>query len=159
MSTIEIKDAGPVESLSIPIPEGGGVVVLIGPNGAGKDLSIDAIKSALGGKQKPTLRDGAKFGSVDLPGVHLTITSSVRKKGEAECASVGGDLDYSQFVDPKKKDPVAADKDRISLLCKIHGIEADRAKFYELLGGEAAFAATVVQLEALPRSHMWNRAH
>jgi hypothetical protein len=24
---------------------------------------------------------------------------------------------------------------------------------------EAAFAATVVQLEALPRSHMWNRAH
>jgi hypothetical protein len=142
MSTIEIKNTGAVEELSIPLPEEGGVVVLTGPNGAGKDTSIEAIKSALGGKQRPTVRDGAKFGTVSIPGVDIRITSTVRKKGEAEVASVGGDMDYSEFVDPKLKSPAAADKARISLLCKIHGIKPDRSKFYELLGGEGAFNAT-----------------
>ena len=40
MSVIEIKNIGPISTASIPIPEGGGVVVLRGKNGSGKSIEI-----------------------------------------------------------------------------------------------------------------------
>lgn len=134
MSEIKIDNVGPVEHLEVPILEDGGIVVLTGGNGRGKDLSIAAVRRALGSSDKIGPRDGEKFGTVSVPGISLTVTGSVRKKGVAEVSSISGEFDYAEFVDPVKKSPEAADSARISLLCKIRGIQPDRAMFEKLVG-------------------------
>jgi len=130
---IRIENIGPISELEIPLHEDGGVIVLTGPNGAGKDIAIKAVRQALGSKERLTKKDGSKSGSLEMPGVTLKVTANVRRTGEAEVVAISGDLDYAEFVNPVKKDPVAADKDRIKLLCKIHGVEADRSKFESLM--------------------------
>ncbi|MCB1771940.1 MAG: AAA family ATPase, partial [Candidatus Competibacteraceae bacterium] len=50
MNNIMIKNIGAIESVSIPVPKGGGVVVLRGRNGSGKSTALDAIQSAVSGK-------------------------------------------------------------------------------------------------------------
>lgn len=50
MTTVEIKDIGPIENLSIPVPDGGGVVVFRGKNGVGKSHALAAIDALVTGK-------------------------------------------------------------------------------------------------------------
>ena len=40
---VKIKNIGPISTLSMPVPEGGGVVVLKGRNGSGKGTALDGI--------------------------------------------------------------------------------------------------------------------
>ena len=67
--TIEVKNIGPVEQVSIPVPEGGGIVVLKGRNGSGKTQTLRAIESAATGRGRPSVRDGALRGEINGLGV------------------------------------------------------------------------------------------
>ncbi|MBK8184740.1 MAG: AAA family ATPase [Candidatus Competibacteraceae bacterium] len=69
MKNIEIKNIGPIASVTIPVPEAGGVVVLTGRNGSGKSHALEAVNAAVSGKGKPPLKDLAKQGSVSAAGV------------------------------------------------------------------------------------------
>ena len=45
MSTVEIVNDGAIEKLTIPVPDGGGIVVMKGRNGSGKTTALDAVES------------------------------------------------------------------------------------------------------------------
>lgn len=143
MSEATIKNIGPVEHLSIPLPAGGGVTVLLGSNDIGKSETLRAIKRAAGADERLTKRDGTLRGEVDLLGVRLSVAASARETGEAEFSSLEGRLDVSDLVDPQLKDPAAADRRRIQALLTIRGVKADPAMFYDLVGGKDAFEALV----------------
>jgi len=56
MPTVEIQNVGPIEHLTLPVPEGGGIVVLRGRNGTGKTLSLDAIDRLTSGRGDVSVR-------------------------------------------------------------------------------------------------------
>jgi len=56
MNTIELKNIGPVGHVTIPCPEGGGLVILHSDNGRGKSKTLEAIESALTGRGGPIRR-------------------------------------------------------------------------------------------------------
>ncbi|HAM56009.1 MAG TPA: hypothetical protein DCQ64_11605, partial [Candidatus Rokubacteria bacterium] len=58
--------------------------VLLGPNGAGKTSALRAISRALGSNVPLEVRDGARQGSVEAPGVKLSIRKVVATDGRAE---------------------------------------------------------------------------
>jgi DNA repair exonuclease SbcCD ATPase subunit len=54
MKNIEIKNIGPIASVTIPVPEAGGVVVLTGRNGSGKSHALEAVSAATTGQGEAT---------------------------------------------------------------------------------------------------------
>ena len=66
---VKIKNIGPISTLSMPVPEGGGVVVLKGRNGSGKSTALDAISAAVSGKGKPPIKDLAESGEIVAGGI------------------------------------------------------------------------------------------
>ena len=58
MKSIKIENAGPIGSLDVPIPEGGGVVVFRGPNGGGKSIGLRAIRTLVEGPNRTTFPRG-----------------------------------------------------------------------------------------------------
>ncbi len=116
MKNIEIKNIGPIASVTIPVPEAGGVVVLTGRNGSGKSTALDAIQSAMTGKGKPPVTDMAKSGTVSVPGVTMTVSRSVRRQGELQVETLEGRLSIADLVDPGFTDPERADARRIKAL-------------------------------------------
>lgn len=143
MSTIEIKDIGPVEHVSIPIPEEGGVVVLKGRNGAGKSNTLSAVESLTTGRGQLAVRDGALRGEVTGCGATITVGRATRRTGELEVVTLEGKLSIAELVDPGLKSEAAADAKRIKALVSLTGTDADPSEFHKLLGGKEAFQAIV----------------
>lgn len=116
MKNIEIKNIGPIASVTIQVPEAGGVVVLTGRNGSGKSHALEAVSAATTGKGKPPLKDMAKSGTVSVPGVTMTVARSVRRQGELQVETLEGRLSIADLVDPGFVDPERADAKRIKAL-------------------------------------------
>ena len=130
--TIQIENVGPIERLSIPLPEAG-VVVLRGRNGVGKSHALQAVDSLVGGRGRPPCRDGARRAVVEGFGARITISRSLRRTGEAEVTTLEGRLDISQLVQPPLKDQEAADRQRIKALIQLSGQPADPKSFESIL--------------------------
>jgi energy-coupling factor transporter ATP-binding protein EcfA2 len=116
MQEIQIKNIGPIASVTIPVPEAGGVVVLTGRNGSGKSHALEAVRAATTGKGKPPLKDMAKSGSVRVAGVTMTVARSVRRQGELQVETLDSRLSIADLVDPGFVDPERADAKRIKAL-------------------------------------------
>lgn len=130
--TITLENIGPIEKLTIPLPEAG-VVVLRGRNGVGKSHALAAVDSLASGRGRPPCRDGATRGLVEGFGARLTIGRSTRRTGEAEVLTLEGRLDISQLVDPGLKDGESADRTRIKALIQLSGQPADAKLFEKIL--------------------------
>ena len=121
MSTGTLKNIGPLETLTFPIPEAGGVVVFHGRNGSGKSTALRAIDTTVSGKGKVSVRDGTLKGEIDAFGVRVSLARSIRRTGEAEVVSLEGRFSVADLVDPGMKDPDAADAKRIKALVQLSG--------------------------------------
>lgn len=136
-----IENIGPIERVTFPCPEGGGLVVFRGRNGSGKTTALQAVEAAVTGKGKLPLADEAEEsndrGTVEAHGVTLTIGKSTRRKGEADVTSLEGRLSVADLVDPGIADPDAADLRRIKALVGLSGAQAEPARFAEIVGGLA----------------------
>lgn len=131
---IELENVGPIESLRIPLPPDGGVVVLSGRNGSGKTTALEATATALRGKGTLPLRDGTKSGMVDAFGATIRIGKSTRRAGEAEVEHLEGRFSVADLVDPQIKSPEAADAKRIKALVTLTGAQPSKDLFSEVLG-------------------------
>lgn len=136
--TIEITDVGPIQSLTIPLPEDGGFVVLKGTHGKGKSIATKAVESLASGSGSLDKRDGTLEGRVAGFGATLTVKKVVRRSGQPEIAvdSLAGRLSLADIVDPHIKDPVAADAYRIKALLQIAGAKPSVEPFHALVGVE-----------------------
>jgi hypothetical protein len=144
MSTITITDVGPIASLSIDVPSGGGVVEFLGPHGVGKSHALAAIDAAVSGNGKPPVRDAAVSGEVNALGATLRIGKRVTRDVEGlEVTSIDGRFSVADLIDPALKDPAAADSKRIKALLQITGETPSAELFYPLFGGKAEFEAAV----------------
>jgi len=139
---IQIENVGPIERLTIPLPEAG-VVVLHGRNGSGKSHALAAVDSLVSGRGKLPCRDGAARGLVAGCGARLTIGRSSRRQGEAEVTTLEGKLDISQLVQPPIKDEDAADRTRIKALIQLSGAAADPAMFKAVLPADTSLGELV----------------
>jgi hypothetical protein len=135
---ITITNVGPVESLRLKVPVSGGLVVLKARNGRGKTKSLEAIESAVNGRGKVEVRDGALSGSVEAFGVNIKVGRKTTRSGELSVTSLEGRLDVATLVDPQVKDPGAADARRIKALIQLSGVKPSPELFYELAGGREA---------------------
>lgn len=146
MSTVQeirLTDVGPVKAVSIPIPEPGGLVVLRARNGAGKTRTLEAVESALTGRGKVEVRDGALRGEVEAFGIRLTVGRSTRRTGELVVESLDGKLSISDLIDPGIKSPDAADAKRIKALVMLANVPVCADLFYPLVGGREQFEQLV----------------
>jgi DNA repair exonuclease SbcCD ATPase subunit len=143
MQTIEVKNTGPVEHVSIPIPENGGVVVLSGRNGIGKSNTLEAVQVAISGSGSLQVRDGALRGEVEGVGVRLTVSKNTRRAGELTVSSIEGRLSIADLVDPGLKTDDAADAKRIRALVAVIGSSATPEAFYGLMGSREEFLDAV----------------
>lgn len=140
---IEVTDLGPIKHLKIPVPEGGGVVVLEGYQGTGKTHVINALRSAGSKTGSLAVRDGAPRAEVNLFGVTLRMTRRMSRLGTLSVNNIEGRMSIAEVVDPKIQDPFAADAKRIKSLLSLTGAKADPAEFYDLVGGQALFDEVV----------------
>lgn len=142
--TIELKNVGPIERLTVPLPEGGGITVFRGRNDSGKSLSVGATERLCGGEVKLSQRDGSEdAGCVEGLGMTFRVGKTVRGKGELLATSIAGRLNIGELIDPGIKDPHAADRARTKALCKLLGVEARPELFHDALGGSASFAMAI----------------
>ena len=132
-STITVEDVGPIQKLEIPVPERGGVVVLRGHNGAGKSHALAAIQS-LAGAGRPEIRDGVASAHVAGLGVRMTVGRRTMRSGDLEVRLLEGE-DPSTLVDPRMKDPAAADRKRIESLLRLAGVQPELSMFSSLVEG------------------------
>src|SRR6266403_2174005 len=70
---IEINSIGPINRVSIAVPEKGGVVVLKGRNGVGKTHALKAVNSVVTKNADIHTSDGAASGSVSAFGATLRV--------------------------------------------------------------------------------------
>jgi energy-coupling factor transporter ATP-binding protein EcfA2 len=134
--------------LELPIPEGGGIIVLHGRNGAGKTKTLEAIDRLTSGRGDVSVRDGALKGAVKGFGATLTVARSATRRGTLEVESLEGRLSVADLVQPPVKDPAAADARRIKTLVGLSGAKADPKLFHPLVGGPEAFEAIMPLAEA-----------
>jgi hypothetical protein len=132
MRTIEIENIGPIEKLTIPLPEDGGVVVLRGVNGCGKSTALDAARSLMSGKGSLPVRDACSAGHVNGLGVTIRVGKSTRRGGELEALHLEDRLSIADLVDPGLKSEEAADGRRIKALVGLTGAKADPLLFPEV---------------------------
>lgn len=137
MSSVLIENVGAIDRLTIPVPDGGGVVVLRGPNGIGKTTALDGVSALVNGGKPPSLRDGAKRGVIEGLGAKITVGLSSRRSGEIEVRSLEGRLDVSDIVDPGIASVEAADARRIRALVAVSGVTASSETFADLVPGGA----------------------
>lgn len=149
MSTIEVQNVGAVRKISIPVPEGGGVVVMRGRNGSGKSTALNAAAALLAGDGKLAKRDGADRGQVEGFGAVIRVAGQTRRSGELEVTSLEGRLSLADLVDPGIDNPTLADKRRINAICSLGVAPIEPEMFHELVGGAAEF-------EELGLADLWN---
>lgn len=133
--TIELRDVGPLQHLSIPLPTEGGLVVLRGLNGTGKTHALDAVSALVGAHRKPASRDGSLGAVVEGLGVRLTVGRRSSMSGELEVAALDGE-DPSLLVDPGIKGADAADAERVRALLRLSRSSVDAGAFAHLVGGD-----------------------
>lgn len=134
MRELHLENVGPIESLTIPVPEHGGVVVLRGRNGAGKTHALQAVGALYDRKARPVTRDGSVGALVEGLGARITVGRRANRAGELEVAHLEGE-DPSLLVDPGIKDPAAADAERIRALLRLARAGVDLQAFATLLAG------------------------
>lgn len=137
ITEIKLSNLGPIERLTIPLPDDGGVVVLTGAQGCGKSTALRAIAATAGGTKPDgvTLRDGATRGACEWGGAKLSVTRArSAHSGELEVETIEGRYDIGALVDPQIRDPERADAARIKQLVALTGAEADTEVYRELLG-------------------------
>lgn len=142
-ANIELTNIGPIKHLSIPCPEGGGLVVLKGRNDLGKSETLSAIDAAISGRNGIEVRRGCVSGQMSAFGVNVKIGKRITRSGEAVVESLEGRFSIEDLIEPKLKDPVAADAKRIKTLIQVTGKEASPDLFYPLFGGREAFEEVV----------------
>lgn len=142
---------GPIEKLTIPVPEEGGVVVLRGRNGSGKSYALAGVEALARPAVRKNLRpnDEASNGRVKGLGVTLTLGRANRASGELACAALDSACDPSFLVDPGIKDPEAADRKRLETLVRLLGIKLTAADWAGMFNGQAAELAELIDLGAL----------
>lgn len=138
MKSIEIKNVGPIEHLTIPVPEDGGLVVLRGRNGTGKSHALAAVTSLYNKEVRKGLRhsDRMPSGSIDGLGVTVKFSRSNTAKGELECDTLDSKLDLAKLIDPGIKDPVAADSKRLETIVHLANVKVDEKQWREALSPE-----------------------
>jgi hypothetical protein len=146
---ISLKDVGPIQDFSVPVPERGGVIEISGRNGSGKSIALSAIVALVTGEGSVSVRDGAQRGSIEGLGVRMTFGRRTAHSGEFELHALEGP-DPSMLVDPGIKDRAAAHAERIRALCKLAHAEVNREAFVALLGGPDKFAR-IVKPESLSK--------
>lgn len=129
---IEIEKVSGVDSVRIPIPTGGGVVVMEGVNGAGKTEALKAI-GALGGDGKLVVRDGFETGRVTGLGAAVTAMKTNRRRGDLEVHIVSGSC-LDEVIDPQIADPERADAARIKALIQLTGATLTQELVERVLG-------------------------
>jgi len=142
MQEITVQNIGPVEKVSIPVPESG-VVVLKGRNGSGKSHTLGAVQSILSGSGKLPVRDGEAVGVVNGLGCVITVGRQTRRAGELNVEEIESRFDISKLIDPQISDPLAADSARMKALLRLLGVEPNAKVFHELLGGKEEFENVV----------------
>lgn len=135
--TIEINNIGPIEHVRIPIPEGGGVVVMRGRNGSGKSTAIEAVgRLARGSDLRAKPRHGSKKGSIE--GFGATVQVGMKRvigEGQLVVEAFDKRIDIGRLVDPGIKDPESADRQRIQTACALAGVESDASLWGTLAPG------------------------
>lgn len=137
---VTIRDIGPISEFTFAVPESGGVVVLRGVNGIGKSRALEAVNVLTTGRGKVDHRDGAVRGQVDGFGATLKVARRQTTAGELSVTSLEGRFSVLDLVDPKIKEPGAADAKRIKALVQLAGGPgADPSLFHKLAGGKEGF--------------------
>ena len=148
MSTINIKNVGPLRDLPIDIEDGsGGVIRLLAESGAGKSIALKAINCMLGGSGGLEINDEAEDdgekGLVEGLGAKVSIGKVTRSSGEAETPIIADRFDIANLVDPRDVSEDVRERRRIATLVGLGDAKADPALFYEIVGGKAIFDAIV----------------
>ena len=147
MSNVIIENVGPITQLTIPVPEGGGIIVLQGDNGVGKSEALKATKTLLSGSGTLNKRDGVLAnGIVQGFGATIKIGSRTTHGGELEVVSLEDRLNVADLVDPKIINPAAADAKRIKAILALTGVKADITRFAKLLPDIASHVSTVAKM-------------
>ena len=135
--TIELKNVGPIQHLSVPILANGGLVVLRGSNGTGKTHALNAVQALYDKTTRKDLRqtDGTQSGTVEGMGVTLRLGRSNTARGDLTFEVLEGRVDPSVLVDPGIKDPHAADSKRLATLIRLAGIKVTLAEWQKLMAG------------------------
>jgi hypothetical protein len=143
---IVAENLGPISSLEFSL-EAPGVTVLVAPNGSGKTILLDSIQAAARGEGKLPLRDRTRKGKLEAFGACITIGGTCRHTGAFEVTNLEGRFDLDGLVDPRLKNPIAADRARIKALVSLTGVEAS----VNLFRSHEAFADfdSVVTAESL----------
>lgn len=138
MPSIHIENIGPIANATFAISPG--VTVIEGAPGAGKSTAIRSIQLATDGRCdiKPTKRDGANRGLIEVDGKSIRITKTTRVEGELSYEGLG-DLSIVDLHSPKFREADKRDEHRIKTLVALSGVKADPEMFYHLLGGRADF--------------------
>lgn len=144
MKTVEVKNLGPIQDLTIKFA-GPGVTVVRAPNGKGKSILLDGVSKVVANGGKLPLRDGEKRGHIEAFGARISIGATCRHTGEAEVTHLEGRFDLASLVDPGVKTPDAADRHRIKALVTLMGVKANINLFADsaALGGRELFAKHV----------------
>lgn len=131
--SITIDHVGPIEHLEIPVPEGGGVVVLRGQCGQGKSHAIQSVAALRDAGARNSLRptDGWPSGSVEGLGVTVRLGRRNTARGELVCESLDSGVDPSVLVDPGIKDPVKADSKRLATLVQLAAISVPTERWVQ----------------------------
>lgn len=144
MSTIEISDVGPIESITIDIPEDkpGGVVLLKGDQGTGKTQAINAIRAVLGKKMRLIPNEKAvDKGKIKLGDRTVTVGGTTTRKGDLEVGTIEERFDINDLIYPAYDDADVRNSHRIKALIDVAGVKPDIAIFYDVVGGKAGMDA------------------
>lgn len=118
-----------------------GVNVLRGRNATGKTSAMRAIVRAQGGGGELERRDGTMRGTVEGPGVKLTVGKVVRTAKDEDVAELGlADMaPLSRLIDPQIKDSDAAARARIRALVELLGVPVDDHAIQTLCVGDQQY--------------------
>lgn len=139
--SVTITDIGPIEQVTIPIPDEGGIVVLRGANGSGKSTAIQAVDALLANDGKPadhlsaTVRDQQTVGQVTGFGATITVRKRMTKSGELEVTSLHGRFSIGSLISPGYDTDLTNDKHRIRALLSLSGMQPDPDVFRKRIPG------------------------
>lgn len=145
-TTVSIENIGPITQAEFELPEHGGVVLLTGANGRGKSTGLAALERSLTGNKRVKLEpsDGHARGRIRIEDpvlgiVTVNVSGTTRSSGLLNLEVHGPTDGIGAFIDPKIKDPEAADRARLKTLLSYSGLEIERALWEQHVGGQDRF--------------------
>ena len=141
---IAINNIGPIENFEFDFKPGR-ITVLTGYNGHGKSTALEAVDSLVHDTKRLESRDGSIGGNVIGLGVTVRVGrgGQNRRTGKAVVTTIEDKLSIADFVDPKIKDPVAADTKRLKSLVGLAGFRAHQGTFAEIAKTPEIFRSLV----------------